>query len=378
MNTSPDVIIKSPGRINLIGEHIDYNGGHVLPAAIDLKVSFKFWKTENHWCKIRSDQEGEFSIDLLQPLKKSNSQWENYLIGVLDGLLGISPKKIKGFECTISSDLPVGAGISSSAAIECGFAQGINTLFNLQISDRVLIDISQKAEHHFVGTQCGIMDQFAVMMGKKNKLILLHCETLEFRLIDADFFPYSIVLIHSNVSHNLASSEYNTRREECNKALTHIQQKYPEYTFLSDVPISIINELQGSLQETLYKRALYVSQENNRTLQAADHIQKKNIKEVGALMYQTHQGLSQDYEVSCPEIDFLVDFTKDIPQVLGSRMMGGGFGGCTINLIEHAYVNQFIPLITHAYKDAFKLEATPIQVDISNGVEAIKSPNEWT
>ncbi|MGC6479203.1 MAG: galactokinase [Flavobacteriaceae bacterium] len=372
MNTSPDIIIKSPGRINLIGEHIDYNGGHVLPAAINLKVTLKFWKTDGHWCKIRSDQEGEFSIDLHQPIRKGKTQWENYLKGVLYGFLSISREKIKGFECSISSELPIGAGISSSAALECGFAQGINTLFNLQITDRTIIDISQKAEHHFVGTKCGIMDQFAVMTGEKNKLILLHCETLEYRLIEANIFPYSLVLINSNVSHNLASSEYNKRREECNEALALIQQKYPEYKFLSDVPVRIIHEMQESLQETLFKRALYVSQENSRTLQVADHIQKKNIKEVGTLMYQTHQGLSQDYQVSCPEIDFLVDFTKDYPQVVGSRMMGGGFGGCTINLIEHQYVDQFIPLITEAYKNTFNLNATPIQVDISNGVEAIK------
>ena len=368
-----DIIVKSPGRINLIGEHIDYNGGHVLPAAIDRKVTIWFRKKDNSLCRVNSEDEGAFTFDINKPLQISDNHWENYVLGVVDGIVKAHPGKLCGFDCVISSELPMGAGISSSAALECGIAKGLNDLFDLGLSNLELIEISRMAEHNFVGTKCGIMDQFAVTMGKRKKLLLLNCETLDYKLIDAEFAPYKILLLNTNVSHNLASSEYNTRREECEKALFVIQKKHPQYPLLANVPEFVIKTFKEKLSKKVYQRALFVSRENARTLKAAELIQSGDIKGFGKLMYQTHEGLSKNYEVSCPELDFLVDLSKEIPQVVGSRMMGGGFGGCTINLVEESYVNEFMDLASNTYKEQFDINLTSILVATSNGVETVNS-----
>ena len=368
-----DIIVKSPGRINLIGEHIDYNGGHVLPAAIDRKVTMLFRKKDDNLCCVKSEDKGSFAFNIQQPLQISKTQWENYILGVVDGVQRARPGQLGGFDCHISSQLPIGAGISSSAALECGVAQGLNALFDLGISDEELIEISRMAEHHFVGTKCGIMDQFAVTMGHQNKLLLLNCETRAYKLIEADFTPYKILLLNTNVSHNLASSAYNRRREACEEALRVIQKEYPQYAFLAEVPGEIVRSYKDKLSEKVYQRAIFVSQENSRTLQAAALIQEGKIKDFGQLMYEAHEGLSAKYEVSCNELDFLVALSKDMPEVVGSRMMGGGFGGCTINLVKEDFVDTFIDRATKAYKKEFDIDLTPILVATSNGVEIIKS-----
>ena len=368
-----DIIVKSPGRINLIGEHIDYNGGYVLPAAIDRKVTMWFRKKNSSLCRVNSEHMGTFTFDINKPLQISDTRWENYVLGVVYGIVKARPGQLGGFDCLISSELPIGAGISSSAALECGVAKGLNDLFHLGLSNLERIEISRMAEHNFVGTKCGVMDQFAVTMGKRKKLLLLNCETLDYKLINADFGSYKILLLNTNVSHNLATSEYNTRRQECENALSLIQKDHPKYQFLADVPEEIIETFKDQLYEKVYQRALFVSLENARTLKAAELIQSGDIKGFGELMYQTHDGLSKNYEVSCPELDFLVDLSKDLPQVVGSRMMGGGFGGCTINLVEEGFVNEFMDLASKAYKQKFDINLTSILVATSNGVETVNS-----
>lgn len=363
-----DLIITSPGRINLIGEHIDYNGGYVLPAAIDKKIILKFQKNSTNKCNVYSkDFDTSFEVDL-HTIERSNEQWHNYILGVMFQINKLNPNAIKGFDCEIESNLPLGSGLSSSAALECGFAKGLNELFKIGLSDIELITLSRDAEHSFVGTKCGIMDQFAVVKGKKDHLLLLNCETLEHELIPAYFGDYKIVLLNTNVSHNLASSEYNVRREECNKAMKTIHKEYPQYTLLAQVPLRTLETFKENLPETIYNRARYVVLENNRTLAAVAALKNNDIKKVGALLYQSHQGLSEAYKVSCEELDFLVDLTKTLDYVIGARMMGGGFGGCTINLVHSDHVNSFIQDISAAYKKKFNISLTTIDVNIANGV----------
>tara|TARA_R110002049_G_scaffold45604_2_gene132909 strand:- start:5567 stop:6694 length:1128 start_codon:yes stop_codon:yes gene_type:complete len=362
-----ELVIESPGRINLIGEHVDYNGGHVLPAAIDKKIILNFKKNNTNFCSIISKNfKKQFEIDL-NSLVRSETEWHNYILGVIFHINVLKPDSIKGFDCEIESNLPLGSGISSSAALECGIAKGLNELFNIGLTDIEMITLSKDAEHTFVGTKCGIMDQFAVVKGKKDHLLLLNCETLEHELIKADFGDYKVVLLNTNVSHNLASSEYNVRRDECQTALEAIQRKYPDYTFLAEVRPKIIREFKKVLPEKIYNRALYVTKENRRTLKVVKALKNNNLKRFGDLLYKSHRGLTNLYEVSCKELDFLVDFTKDLDYVIGSRMMGGGFGGCTINLVHKDHFDYFLEDITAAYQEKFDLNLTPISVAISDG-----------
>ena len=367
-SVSPEIIVHSPGRINLIGEHIDYNGGYVLPAAIDLKIKFRFRKKQNHICIVTSESQGSFKFNINEELKTKKNHWGNYVLGVVAGIRNLHPGRLQGFDCEFKSELPIGSGISSSAALECGIAKGLNEMFDLGLSNYEMIEITRMAEHHFVGTKCGVMDQFAVMMGKEKKLILLNCETLAHDIIDADFSPYQIVLLNTNVTHNLSSSAYNTRRSECELALKVISKDYQEYKQLANIPLSIIEKYKEKLTSDIFNRASYVSMENSRTKEAAEVIQKGQIKRFGELMYQSHEGLSNKYDVSCDELDFLVDYSKDFDQVIGARMMGGGFGGCTINLIHQDGLKNFISSISEAYQDRFYIELTPITVATSDGV----------
>ncbi len=370
-NLEYEVIIDSPGRINLIGEHIDYNGGYVLPAAIDKKITLKFKKNNSNFCKIHSSTfKSSFEIDL-DNLERSETEWQNYILGVVYHIDIIKPGVIKGFDCTIETKLPLGSGVSSSAALECGIAKGVNELFEIGLSDLQLITLSRDAEHTFVGTKCGIMDQFAVVKGKKDHLLLLNCDTLSHDLIKAEFSPYIILLLNTNVSHNLASSEYNVRRDECQTALEAIQLKYPEVKNLTDVKPKVIKEFKKVLPKKIYNRALFVSKENRRTLKAVKFLKNKNLKKFGKCMYGSHKGLKNQYEVSCKELDFLVNITKDLPYVLGSRMMGGGFGGCTINIVHQDHVEDLIQSSSWAYKKEFDIDLTPIVTTISDGVSRI-------
>jgi len=363
-----EVQIASPGRINLIGEHIDYNGGFVLPAAIDKKIYLNFKVNNSNIASVYSKNLNETFSFSLEEVSPSKTEWHNYILGVVHYIHQLKPNSIHGFDCIIESNLPLGSGVSSSAALECGIAKGLNELFSIGLTDVEMITLSRDAEHTFVGTKCGIMDQFAVVFGKKDHLLLLNCDTLKHYLIKADFGEYKIILLNTNVSHNLASSEYNKRREECETALKIIQKSYSEVRFLAQVLPATIIECKDKLPLKIYDRAIYVSQENERTIAATKALENKDFETFGDLLYQSHTGLSTLYEVSCTELDFLVDFTKDVNEVLGARMMGGGFGGCTINLVHQDAALDFISKIRAAYKNQFNVALTPITVAIGDGV----------
>ncbi|MEI6864897.1 galactokinase [Flavicella sp.] len=368
-----DVVnIEAPGRINLIGEHIDYNGGNVLPAAIDKCIYFSIKKNNSAtFANVLSKNFNEgFSFDISVP-EKPGEGWLSYLSGVLTEIAKIRPTKVTGFDCSLDSKLPIGSGISSSAALLCGFAKGLNELFELEIDDITIIKLCQNAERIFSGANVGIMDQFSVIKGKKDHFILLDCETLEYRAIPAEMNTNILLLLNTNVSHNLAYSAYNERRAQCESALEIITAKYPYVKTLVEATEEMIAEFKEELGEDRVKRAIFVIQEQKRVEATVQALENNNFELVGELLNQSHDGLQNLYEVSCPELDFLANFAKNDDRVLGARMMGGGFGGCTINLIDKKYVKSFVADITIAYKKACNLEVTPIPVKINNGVQKI-------
>ncbi len=366
-NFTPELVVESPGRINLIGEHTDYNLGYVLPTAIEKKITFKFKRnhTEKE-CNLYSlGYNTGFTLQL-DKIARSNVEWENYILGVLNEIL-LRTDKLRGFDCTIESKLPMGSGLSSSAALECGLAFGLNELFNLGLSKMDIVQLSQKAEHTFVGTQCGIMDQFASVMSEKGHVILLDCKSLEHQQIPIHIAPYKMIMLNTKVSHNLASSEYNTRKRECEEGVAIIKEKYPEVMSLRDVTATMIQEFEEAMDATLFKRCSFIVSENDRVLKTANALKANDLKLFGSLLYEAHEGISKLYEVSCPESDFLVDFSKQYNAVLGARQTGGGFGGCTLNIVHKDKVNVFVEEATKAYMEAFNIELEAFEVQPSAG-----------
>ena len=372
-NFKPTLIINSPGRINLIGEHTDYNLGYVMPSAIDKLIIFQFSKN-NHptKCKLFSEDMNElFSFDL-KDVRKNKIGWVNYLLGVVHGIQLITDK-LEGFDCILTSNLPIGSGLSSSAAMECGLGYGLNELFNLGLTNLQIIQIGQKAEHEFVGTKCGIMDQYASVMSEKGKALLLDCRSLDHQNVPIHLDPYQLLLLNTNVSHNLASSEYNTRRSECAKGVEILKEYLPKISSLRDVTSYDLNLYGKHLPEMILKRCQFVVEENDRVLKAQEALNNNDLTEFGRLLSGSHHGLTTQYEVSCLELDFLHEFGKTKPFILGSRMMGGGFGGCTINLIHKDNVHGYVQEISNAYKEKFNRDLGIIPVKLSSGTSIIKS-----
>ncbi len=366
----PDYIFMSPGRINIIGEHVDYNDGYVLPAAVDKYVCFAVSKVEGSKCLLVSmDLEDRFEFDLEDETVPAEKMWTNYFLGVV---AQIKDKGMRGFRLVFTSTIPIGAGMSSSAAVECGFGFAMNEMFNLQISKKDLAFIGQKAEHTFVGVQCGIMDQFASVFGKKDQVIRLDCLTLEYDYHDARFGDYSILLLDSNVKHEHLTSGYNDRREEVEKGLQIINGQFPEVKSFRDCTTKHLEIVSDKLGDVLFKRCDFVVKEINRVLEAVTAIEQKDFKKLGALMFETHDGLSKDYEVSCEETDFLVDSVRNDPYVLGARMMGGGFGGCTINLVRIGHEDELINRLANDYRNKFDIELKNYKVAISDGTSRYK------
>ena len=364
------MVYTSPGRVNLIGEHTDYNGGFVFPGAIDKGIYAAI--NPNGTDKVRAysadyNAQVEFGMNEEDAPKES---WARYIFGVCREMKkrGFEPK---GFDTVFVGDVPLGAGMSSSAALESTFANALNEIFNLNIDRFELARIGQSTEHNYCGVKCGIMDQFASVFGKKGHLMRLNCATMEFEYFPFNPEGYKVVLLDTVVKHELASSAYNKRRESCENACAHIKARHPEVNFLSDATMEMLDEVKSEISEEDYKRAVYVIGEKQRVLDVCEALEKGDYDTVGDRMFGTHYGMSKEYEVSCEELDFLNDVAKQCG-VTGSRVMGGGFGGCTINLVKEELYDNFIATAKKEYLAKFNREPKVYDVVISDGARRIK------
>ena len=363
--------VKAPGRINLIGEHTDYNEGFVMPAAIQKAATVYIEKREDSAIHLFAEDIQESYTLNLDTVTKSSKDWANYIIGVIAQFQKLVTIPA-GFTLRLKSDVPIGAGLSSSAAIECAVAFAINELFALGLDRMQLTKMAQKAEHEYAGVLCGIMDQFASMFGKKDQVILLDCKTMHYQYYPLKLANYDIVLLDTQIKHALASSEYNTRRAECEQGISLIQQRYPSTKSLREVSMDMLNECVDSSQMTkVYNRCKYVIEEIERTQAAAKDLQEGQLAAFGQKMFATHDGLSLLYEVSCPELDFLVKEVKDNPNVIGARMMGGGFGGCTINLIKKEATASVVQKLVASYHKTFQKNLLSYEVNIDDGASIL-------
>ncbi len=363
--------VKAPGRINLIGEHTDYNEGFVMPAAIQKAATVYIEKREDSTIHLFAEDLKESYTLNLDTVTKSSKDWANYIIGVIAQFQKVVTIPA-GFTLRLKSDVPIGAGLSSSAAIECAVAFAINELFSLGLDRMQLTKMAQKAEHEYAGVLCGIMDQFASMFGKKDQVILLDCKTMHYQYYPLKLANYDIVLLDTQIKHALASSEYNTRRAECEQGISLIQQRYPSTKSLREVSMDMLNECVDSSQMTkVYNRCKYVIEEIERTQAAAKDLQEGQLASFGQKMFATHDGLSLLYEVSCPELDFLVKEVKDNPNVIGARMMGGGFGGCTINLIKKEATASVVQKLVASYHKTFQKNLLSYEVNIDDGASIL-------
>ena len=368
------LLVRSPGRVNLIGEHTDYNDGYVLPAAIDKAMYFAITPRNDRFCTVVASDINdmhEFSVDDLQFSKKG---WPNYIMGVVDQFIK-AQFEIQGFNCVFGGDIPMGSGMSSSAALEAGLAFALNHMFELRIDDLALVKFAQKAENEFVGVQCGIMDQYINIFGKQDNVLRIDCRSLESKYYPFAFHTVSLVLFDSCVSHSLASSKYNRRREECGEGVATIKKSFPEVNSLRDVSLDMIRRHKDKMNSIIYRRCKYVVEENDRVLQACVELEMGDLKSFGKLMTKTHEGLSRDYEVSCKELDYLVELVEDNPNVYGSRMMGGGFGGCTISLVENHHIEEVSTMVTEKYKKKFQIDLKTYITSIGPGTNIFPLKN---
>ena len=358
-------VFASAGRINLIGEHTDYNGGYVFPGAIDCGIMAEIKPNG-------TDKARAFSIDYdecvefgLEEENKPEQQWARYIFGVCRETIKRGGK-VEGFDCVFAGDVPLGAGLSSSAALESTFAFAINELFGNNIDKFELAKIGQSTEHNYCGVKCGIMDQFASIFGKKGCLIRLNCKTLEYKYFPFDPKGYKLVLIDSCVKHELASSAYNKRRESCERVAATLGVET-----LRDATYSMLADVRDKINDEDYRRARYVIGEKQRVLDVCDALERGDYETVGRCMYETHDGLSRDYEVSCEELDYLNDVARECG-VTGSRIMGGGFGGCTINLVKEERYDNFIATAKAKFNAKYGHEPEVINVIISDGAHRVE------
>lgn len=360
----------SAGRINLIGEHTDYNGGFVFPGAVDKGIMAEIRPNGTEKVCVYSIDMDEYVEFGLKEEDAPAQSWARYVFGVCRETIKRGGN-ISGFNAVFAGDVPLGAGMSSSAALESTFAFALNYLFDLKIDKFELARIGQSTEHNYCGVKCGIMDQFASVFGKAGNLIRLDCKTMEYKYYPFHPDGYRLVLVDSAVKHELASSAYNKRRESCERAAAAIRRNHPEVEFLRDARMEWLEEVKADITEEDYMRAEYVIDEVQRVLDVCDALERDDYETVGEKMYETHYGMSKLYEVSCEELDFLNDLARECG-VTGSRVMGGGFGGCTINLVRNELYDKFIDRAKSSFTEKFGHSPKIYDVVISDGARKLQ------
>ncbi len=367
------LLVRSPGRINLIGEHTDYNEGFVLPASVDRMIVIAAARREDGLCRFYAHDLEDYFQCHLHDIHRSDKVWSNYILGVMDQLVDMD-LPLGGIDCVFGGDIPIAAGMSSSAAIECGFAFALDILFELSLDRMEIVRISQRAENEFVGVQCGIMDQFTNMFGKENYMIRLDCRSLAYEYIPFDHEQLKIVLCDTGVRRPLTGSDYNRIREQCQEAVEILQRFDRKLHSLRDVSFEFLEQHRDALDPLIYERCRYVVGENMRVLSFCKTLKKGDFEAAGELMFDSHSGLRDEYGVSCEELDRLVDIVRDIEGVYGSRLMGAGFGGCTINLVKETSVSHMIHLVKMRYREQTGTTPEVYVCQPAGGTSFIKRP----
>ncbi len=365
------LLVRAPGRINLIGEHTDYNDGLVLPAAIDKEIFFAVGLNDKEVIRlVAHDPQEEIELSVAD-VKPSDHPWANYLLGVVAQFQerGVA---VPGFDCVFGGNVPIGAGLSSSAAVECGLAFALNELLHTDFDRMALAHMGQQAEHTYAHVMSGLMDQFASLFGQPGHVVRLDCRSLAYEYFPFDTGQYHLVLCNSGVKHALASTEYNKRRQECAQGVAVLQKTYPEVKSLRDATLAQVEARREALGDVVYQRCRYVVQENQRVQDACDALTANDMAAVGRLMYASHAGLRDDYQVSCLELDELVEMARPLPGVFGARMMGGGFGGCTINLVAVAHMDAFVAAMEVAFDKRFQQKLETYNTAIVGGVGEVQ------
>jgi galactokinase len=366
-------VVRAPGRVNLIGEHTDYNGGFVFPMAIEFDMVLAARKCTDQIVKIHSVDYGstvEFTLD--SPITYDRRElWSNYLRGVLWAMQGAGAS-LEGMEIAFLGTIPQGSGLSSSAALEVATAIAVRHLTGFKISLPDLALLCQKAENEFVGMKCGIMDQFISMLGEEDHALLIDCRTLDYEPIPLDLGSYQILICHSGVKHSLVDSAYNQRRQECETGVRILASHFPQVQALRDANLEMLGDCAAVLPPVIYKRCRHVITENERVLKSTKALKAGDLVGFGQFLNQSHDSLRDDYEVSCSEVDLLVDLARKVDGVLGTRITGGGFGGCTVNLIKGEAVEEFTARVIPAYQKETGIEAQVYTSTAASGAEILK------
>lgn len=363
---NPTIAVKSPGRINIIGEHTDYNNGFVMPAAINKYIYVALSPREDNMLNLFSgDYNESYQIDL-STMDENAPEWAKYIIGVSQ-LINQKTGKVKGFNLYVEGDVPLGAGLSSSAALSCATGFAINELFSCDLTRIEIAKIGQKTEHEYIGLKCGIMDQFASVLGKESNAIRLDCKDLSYEYIPVDWSEYEILLLNTNVKHNLASTAYNDRRNSCEQGVRWVKEKHETVESVRDITVEQLDDIVKSQDDDVYTKCRFIIEENERLLAASEALINNNISELGRLLFSAHWALSKEYEVSCPELDYLVSKAQQSEYVIGARMIGGGFGGCTLNIVKKGKRQDFIDEVSSDYRKEFGFELSPIQISLGHG-----------